>query len=208
MIGAGTRLVSHVSVGAGVSIGENCLFHAGVCIGDAVQIGHRVILQPNAVIGADGFSYVTASVGSVESARSGGKVSAQNTEILRINSAGTVVLEDDVEIGANSCVDRATLGETRIRRGTKLDNQVQIGHNITMGENCLVAAQVGIAGSTIIGDRVVMGGQAGVKDHITIGSDTIILPMTGVAGDVPERTLLVGFHGVPRKEFLNPGNAD
>ncbi len=201
-IGKNTRLVSHVSIGEDTVVGESCLFYPGAMVGDRVQIGNRVILQPNAAIGGDGFSFVTPQKGSVESARTSGKVEAQNTAILRINSIGIVVLEDDVEIGANSCVDRATLGETRIKRGTKIDNLVQVGHNVTIGENCLFAGQVGIAGSTVVGDRVVMGGQVGVGDHLKIGNDAIIAPMTGVASDVAEKTILMGFHGQPRREFL------
>lgn len=202
VVGKGTRLVSHVSIGADAVIGEDCLFHAGVAIGDRVQIGSRVIVQSNASIGSDGFSYVTAEAGSVETAKATGEIQSQNTEILRINSIGTVVLEDDVEIGANACVDRATLGETRIRRGSKIDNQVQVAHNVTMGENCLLAAQVGIAGSARIGDRVVMGGQAGIRDHITVGNDVVVVAKSGATSDVPDKTILIGLQGMPRKDFL------
>ncbi len=202
IIGKGTRLVSHVSVGADGVIGDDCTLFPGVYVGDRVRLGNRVIIQANASIGNDGYSYVTEEVGSVETARKTGKIEAQNAKIIRINSIGTVVLEDEVEIGANACVDRATLGETRIQRGTKIDNLVQVAHNVTIGQNCLITSQVGIAGSAKIGDRVVMGGQAGLKDHITIGEDVIIAPKTGVTDDVDPRTILIGFHGVPRKEFL------
>lgn len=201
-IGKGTRLVAHVSIGAEVIMGEDCLLHAGVRVGDRVRIGNRVILQPNAAIGSDGYSYVTSEIGSVESARSRGKVEAQNNRILRINSIGTVVLEDEVEIGANSCIDRATLGETRIKRGTKLDNLVQIAHNVTIGENCLIVAQTGVAGSCTIGDRSVLGGQVGVKDHTDIGEDCIILSQSGVVGNVPDKSILMGSPAIDRKQFL------
>jgi UDP-3-O-[3-hydroxymyristoyl] glucosamine N-acyltransferase len=200
-LGKGTRLVSHVSIGGNVSVGENCFFHPGVVIGDRVQIGNRVILQANAAIGSDGFSYVTAEAGSIESAKSSGKVQAQNTSIVRINSIGTVVLEDEVEIGANSCVDRATLGETRIAQGTKVDNLVQIAHNVTIDQNCLIAAQTGIAGSTKIGKGNVFAGQVGVKDHATIGQDNIFLAKTGVLNDVGDRSIIIGYKGIPRKEY-------
>jgi len=202
VIGAKTRLVSHVHVGADVQIGEQGLFYPGSVIGDRIRIGNRVILQANTSIGSDGFSYVTEEAGNVESARSSGDIKAQNSRILRINSIGTVVLEDDVEVGANACIDRATLGETRIGQGTKLDNQVQIAHNVTIGENCMIVSQVGIAGSAKIGDRVVIAGQAGIKDHTSIGDDSIILPKTGVSGDVPSKVIYMGFQGMPRKDFL------
>lgn len=201
-IGKGSRLVAQVFVGAHAEVGEDCLFHPGACVGDRVKIGHRVILQPNAAIGSDGFSFVTEEAGSVESARATGEIQAQNSRILRINSIGTVVLEDDVEIGANACIDRATLGETRIKRSTKLDNLIQIAHNVTIGENCLFAAQVGVAGSTKVGNRTVIGGQAGLPDHIQVGEDCIIMSQSGVTADVPDKSLLVGSPAVPRKEFL------
>lgn len=201
-VGKGSRFVANVSVGADVTIGENALFYAGVVVGDRVEIGNRVILQPNAAIGNDGFSFVTAELGSVESARATGQVSAQNNQIIRINSVGTVILEDDVEIGANSCVDRATLGETRIKRSTKIDNLVQIAHNVTIGQNCLFAGQVGIAGSTTVGDRVVMGGQAGLPDHVHIGEDAVIMAQSGVVADVAPKTIMAGSPAVPRRELL------
>lgn len=203
VIQSGTKLVAQVHVGAGAHVGQNCLFHPGVVVGDRVQIGHRVILQPGAVIGSDGYSFVTEEVGSVEAAKSSGKVSAQNdSTILRINSVGNVVIEDDVEIGANTCIDRATLGETRIKRGTKLDNLVQVAHNVTLGENCLIVSQVGIAGSCQIGNRVVLAGQAGLKDHITIGDDAIVLPQSGVTQNLEGKALYLGSPAMPRKEFL------
>lgn len=202
VIGPGTRLIAQVSVGADVTMGERCLLHAGVRVGDRVQLGNRVILQPNAAVGADGYSYVTPELGSVESARATGKVGAQNTAIIRINSIGTVVLEDDVEIGANSCVDRGTLGETRIKKGTKIDNLVQVAHNVTIGENCLIVAQAGIAGSTKVGNRTVMGGQVGIPDHVTIGEDCIIMSQSGISSDLPDKSIVAGSPAIPRREFL------
>jgi UDP-3-O-[3-hydroxymyristoyl] glucosamine N-acyltransferase len=202
VIGAGTRLVSHVSIGQDVRIGQLCILYAGVRVGDRVEMGNRVIIQPNAAIGSDGYSYATPEAGSVESARATGRVEAQNTQIARINSIGTVILEDEVEIGANSCIDRATLGETRIKRGAKLDNLVQVAHNVTIGENCLIVGQAGIAGSTKIGDRTVIAGQAGIPDHVTIGEDSVIMPRSGVTGDVPPKSILAGAPAIPRREFL------
>ena len=113
--------------------------------------------------------------GSVESARATGEVTSFNNELVRVNSVGNVVIEDDVEIGAGSCLDRATLGETRVGRGSKLDNLVQVGHNVTIGTNCLIVAQVGLGGSANVGHRVVLGGQSGVPDHLSIGDDALVL---------------------------------
>lgn len=202
-IAAGTVLLSHVTVGAGAVLEENCLVYPGVRIGDRVMIGNRVILHPNASIGADGFSYVTPEPGSVESARSsGGQVTAQNTRILKINSIGTVILEDDVEVGACATIDRSNLGATLVKKGTKIDNLVMIGHNNTVGENCLIVSQVGISGSCTIGDRVVVAGQAGLADHLKVGDDAIIMAKSGVMRDIGPREVVVGIPALPRRETL------
>ena len=201
-IGKGSRLIGHVTVGANVTIGEDTLLYAGVRIGDRVRVGSRVIMHPNAVIGADGFSFVTPEESSMESAMKRRAITSFNHTIIKVPSAGTVVIGDDVEIGANACVDRASMGDTVIGNHSKIDNLVQVGHNVVMGENCMVAGLVGIAGSVKIGDRVVIAGHAGIKDNISIGDDAIIMPMSGVSGSVPERTILVGGPGVPMKEFL------
>ena len=198
VIGAGTVVLDSVSIGADARVGENCLFYPGARIGERVEIGARVILQPNACIGSDGFSYVTPKPGSVETAKATGRVEARNTEIVRINSIGTVVLEDDVEIGACSTIDRATVAATRIGRNTKIDNLVMVGHNCRIGENCFICAQVGVAGSTVIGDRVVLAGQVGVADHITIGSDAVAAAGSGVGNNVPPRTVVAGFPALER----------
>jgi UDP-3-O-[3-hydroxymyristoyl] glucosamine N-acyltransferase len=121
---------------------------------------------------------------------------------MRINSLGTVVLEDDVEVGAGTTIDRATLGETRIGRGTKLDNQVMIGHNNTVGENCLIVSQVGLAGSCKIGNRVVIAGQAGLADHLTVGDDAIITAKAGVMNDVPAKEVVAGLPALPRRQTM------
>lgn len=200
-IGANTTLMSHVTVGSDVRIGEDNLYHPGVRVGDGCQLGNRVQLQPNVVIGGDGFSYVTPKAGSIETAQSsGGQAVSQNTDILKIESIGNVIIEDDVEIGANATVDRANLGPTLIKRGTKIDNLVQVGHNNTIGELCLIAAQTGISGSCQIGDRVVMGGQVGTKDHLTIGDDAILMARTAVMNDVPKGDIQAGVPGVHHRE--------
>ncbi len=201
-IGAGSALMDHVSIGAGAKVGAGCLFHAGVRLGERVVVGDRVIIQPNASIGADGFSYVTPQLGSVESAKSTGRIEAFNTDIVRINSIGTVILEDDVEVGACSAIDRGTISATVVGRNTKIDNLVMVAHNCVIGENCFICGQVGIAGSSTIGDRVVLAGQVGVADHVTIGSDSIIAAGSGVGRNVPPRSLLMGYPAVARERAL------
>lgn len=202
-IGARTTLVAGVHIGAGATIGADCLFFAGVCIGDRVRIGDRVIIKANAAIGNDGFSFQTVEPGSAELARTTGKAQPTDSEILRINSVGTVVIEDDVEIGACACVDRATLHETRIGRGTKIDNLVQIAHNVQVGQKCIVVSMAGVAGSATIGDRVVIAAQAGIPDHAKIGDDCVIMPQAGVTGSLPPRSYVGGTPAEPRKQFLN-----
>src|SRR6202162_2069034 len=196
------RLVAHVSIGSDVTIGENTLLHAGVRIGDRCQIGNRVIVQPNAAIGGDGFAYVTPEPGSIESARATGEVRAFNTELIRINSIGNVVIEDEVEIGVGTCVDRGSLGETGIGRGSKLDNLIQVGHNVTIGTNCLIVAQLGLGGSSKIGHRAVIGGQAGLPDHLTIGEDALIQAQAGITNHVPARGIVIGSPAESKRDFL------
>jgi UDP-3-O-[3-hydroxymyristoyl] glucosamine N-acyltransferase len=202
-IGAHCRLVSNVNVGADVTIGDHTLLHAGVCVGDRSEIGSRVIVQPNATIGGDGFAFVTREPGSVESVRKTGEVRHFNTEIIRIHSLGNVVIEDDVEIGSGTCIDRGTLGETRIGRGSKLDNLIQVGHNVVTGSNCLIVSQVGLGGSSSLGDRVVIGGQSGVPDHVTLGDDAVIHARSGIIGSVPEKAAMMGIPAVPLRQFMD-----
>jgi UDP-3-O-[3-hydroxymyristoyl] glucosamine N-acyltransferase len=204
VIGTGCRLISNVSIGAEVSIGNQTLLHAGVFVGDRCEIGNHVIIQPNATVGGDGFSFVTPEPGSVESVRPNKKteVTSFNYEIVRVNSIGNVVIEDHVEIGAGACIDRGTLGETRIGSGSKLDNLVQVGHNVTIGRNCLIAGLAGLAGSSKVGDRVVMGGQSGLPDHMEVGDDAVIWAQAGVAGNVPAKQAVGSTPAVPLREFL------
>jgi UDP-3-O-[3-hydroxymyristoyl] glucosamine N-acyltransferase len=191
-IGAGTVALAHVTVGADSVIGRDCLFHPGVRIGDRVVIGDRVILQHNVSLGADGFSYAGPAPGEHPAGPDAGA-------LTRINSLGTVILGDDVEVGANSAIDRATLAATRIGRNTKIDNLVQIGHNAEIGENCLICGMTGISGSVQIGDRVVLAGGVGVADHVTIHSDAMIAAGSGVVSDVPAKGEMFGYPAVPRK---------
>jgi UDP-3-O-[3-hydroxymyristoyl] glucosamine N-acyltransferase len=201
-IGAGTRLLSHVTVGADAVLGADCLLHAGVRIGERCVLGERVIVQANAVVGSDGFGFVTPEKGSIESARENeGRVLARNTGITRINSIGHVIVGDDCEIGAGTCIDRGTLAATRIGRGTKIDNLVQIAHNCTVGENCLIAGMVGLSGSVSIGNRVVLAGNVGVADRVQIGDDAIIMAKSGVGQHVPAREIWGGAPARPRGEI-------
>jgi UDP-3-O-[3-hydroxymyristoyl] glucosamine N-acyltransferase len=199
-LGKGTVVMAQATVGAHVAIGEDCLIHPGARIGDRCRLGNRVILHQNASIGADGFSYVTPQSGSGESALQTGVVTVFNTEIFKIESIGWVELGDDVEIGANSCIDRGTLGPTSIGAGTKIDNLVQIAHNCAIGKNCLIAGAVGVAGSTRLGDRVVLAGGVGVKDHVSIGDDAIITAASGVGRNVPPREIWGGYPARPIKQ--------
>jgi UDP-3-O-[3-hydroxymyristoyl] glucosamine N-acyltransferase len=202
IIGDRTRIVSHASIGANVVLGRKCLVHAGVRIGDRSEIGNRVIIQPNAVIGGDGFAFVTPERGSVEDVRAKKQINSFNTEIVRINSIGNVVIEDDVEIGSGSCIDRGTMGETRIGQGTKLDNLIQVGHNATIGRNCMVVALVGLGGSSQLGDRVVMGGQSGLPDHMSVGDDSVVYAQSGITENIPPRELVGGSPAVPLRDAL------
>lgn len=179
VIGARARIAAHVSIDAGVVIGDDALILPGVRIGHHVQVGDRFIAQPNAVIGGDGFSFVTPEKSRVEAVRETraqtGTVAGADTshQWERIHSLGAVIVGDDVEIGSNAAIDRGTIRATRIGSGTKLDNMVHIGHNVVIGENCLLCGQVGIAGSSVIGSRVVLAGRVAVNDNIFIGDDVI-----------------------------------
>lgn len=196
-IGARARIAEHVSIGAGAVLGEDALVLAGARISARVTIGARFIAQPGCVIGGDGFSFVTETTSRAEMARAAlgdpDTMAATATQPwLRIHSLGAVTVGDDVEIGANSSVDRGTIRDTRIGRGTKLDSLVQVGHNAVIGEDCLLCGQVGIAGSTRIGNRVVLGGQAGVVDNLVVGDDVVIAAGTLVLSNVPEGRVMMG----------------
>ncbi len=193
-IGAGARIASHVSIGADTVIGRDALIHAGVRIAHGVTIGARVIVNPGAVIGGDGFSFVTPEKSGVEEIREtlGERQAIREQHWTRIHSLGGVELGDDVEIGANAAIDRGTIRATRIGRGTKVDSLVQVGHNVTVGEDCLLCGLVGIAGSARIGNRVVLGGQVGVSDNIFVGDDVIAGGATKIFTNAPAGRVLLG----------------
>jgi UDP-3-O-[3-hydroxymyristoyl] glucosamine N-acyltransferase len=176
MVGARTLLRANVTLYEGVWLGEDCLLHAGCALGSGSRVGDRVTLHPGVVIGADGFGYVAGEDGRPE----------------KFPQIGRVVVEDDVEIGANTTVDRGSLGETRIGRHTKIDNLVQIGHNCRIGEGVIVVAQVGLAGSTTLERGAIVMAQAGVADHLTIGERAFVGPQSGIHKDVPAGGRVVG----------------
>lgn len=198
VIGPGARIASHVSIAESARIGSDALILQGVRIGARVTIGDRFICQPGAVIGGDGFSFVTPEKSGVEEIREtlGVRSSHHPQGWTRIHSLGSVVIGDDVELGANVCIDRGTIRDTEIGSGTKLDNLVHIGHNVTVGRDCLLCGQVGIAGSARIGDRVVLAGQCGVNDNIFVGDDVIAGGATKIFTNAPAGRVLLGYPAV------------
>lgn len=183
-IGKGTIIYPNVFVGKNTSIGENCLIYPNVTVRENVFIGNNVIIHAGAVIGSDGFGYVF-----------------EGGMHQKIPQVGGVIIEDNVEIGSNVTIDRATIGNTIIGKGTKIDNLVQIGHNVTIGKNVILVAQVGIAGSSTIGDGVILGGQVGVADHTTIEAGTMIGAKGGAMGEM-KRNIYSGILPMPHREWL------
>jgi len=184
-VGAGTTLYPGVVLYDDVTVGQNCVLHANATVREGCRLHDRVILQPSAIIGSDGFGFAP-----------------DGDRYYKIPQVGIVILEDDVEIGSCSCVDRAALGETVIRRGTKLDNVVQIGHNVDIGEDCILVAQSGIAGSSKIGNHCTFGGQAAVAGHLTVGDNVMIGGRGGATGNVAPNQILSGVPLMPHKEWL------
>jgi UDP-3-O-[3-hydroxymyristoyl] glucosamine N-acyltransferase len=185
-VGARTVVHPHVTLYPDVTVGEDCVIHSGVHVREGCRLGDRVIVQNGAVIGGDGFGFARGPEGRYE----------------KIPQVGVVVVEDDVEIGSNVAIDRAALKETRIGRGTKIDNLVQIGHSVVIGRDSVLAGQVGIAGSTKVGDRVTLAGQVGVVGHITIGDDVIATAQTGVPSSLEAGTVISGSPGIENRAWL------
>ncbi len=176
VLGNRVRIHANVTIYDNVTIDDDSEIHSGVAIRENSIVGKRVIIHNNAVIGSDGFGFAKD----------------EDRRWLKIPQVGRVVIEDDVEIGANTTIDRASTGETRIKRGAKFDNLVQIGHSCVVGEDALLCAQVGLAGISRVGDRVILTGQVGIGGHITVGDDAILYPQSGVPNDVAPGAILVG----------------
>ncbi len=182
-IGRGTVVHPLAFVGEDSRLGQDCLIYPGAVIRERCYLSDRVIVHPNAVIGSDGFGYAP-----------------EKKKWRKIPQSGRVVIEDDVEIGAGVCIDRGAIGDTVVGRGSKLDNLIQVAHNVKIGEDCAFAAQSGFSGSSQIGDRVTMGGQVGMVGHITIGDDAMIAAQSGVAKSVPDKTAVFGSPARPMSE--------
>lgn len=204
VIGAGARIASHVSLAEGSIVGRNALILQGVRVGARVRIGDNFIAQPGCVIGSDGFSFVTPEKSGVENVRKslGDQGEAAQQSWTRIHSLGAVNIGNDVEIGANCAIDRGTIRDTSIGNGTKLDNLVHIGHNVQIGDDCLLCGQVGIAGSSRIGNRVVMAGQCGVNDNIFVGDDVIAGGATKIFTNAPAGRVLLGYPAVKMETHI------
>ena len=204
IVGDNTKILANGYIGNNANIGKNCFFHPGVNIGDRVQVGDDCILHHGVSLGADGFSFVTENPNNIEQARQDGEIKEGNANqvIFKIPSIGSVIIGKNVEIGANTTIDRGTIENTIIGDNTKIDNLVMIGHNCRIGKGCMIVSQVGIAGSSVIGDRVVIAGQVGIADHINIGNDCILAAQAGVSKSFPEKSIVIGSPAVPRKEFI------
>lgn len=194
-VGPNARLAAQVTIGAGATIGTDASLREGVRIGAGVTIGDRFTAQPGAVVGGDGFSFVTPEESTIERVRDTlgdqGDITAQS--YARIHSLGSVTIGDDVELGSNACIDRGTVRDTKIGNGCKFDNLAQIGHNVEIGNDCLICAQVGIAGSSKIGNNVVLGGQTGVSDNVFVGDNAITGGATKVLANVPAGRVMLGY---------------
>jgi UDP-3-O-[3-hydroxymyristoyl] glucosamine N-acyltransferase len=191
VIGAGTRIgrntVIHpgVVISEDVTIGDDCEIHANVTIRERITIGNRVIIHSGSVVGTDGFGYRW-----------------DGTQHKKVPQIGTVIIEDDVEIGSCVCIDRAKFSSTRVGRGTKIDNLVQVAHNVQTGPHCIIVGQAGMAGSVTLGAGVVLGGQCAVRDHVTMGDGSMVAACSGVAEDVDPKTIVSGLPALPHRQTL------
>jgi len=185
-IASGVRIMPNVTIYDGVIIGEDSVIHSGVSILANCEIGKRCMIQNNSTIGSDGFGYAKD----------------ENKHWLKIPQTGRVVLEDDVEIGANTAIDSASVGETRIRRGAKIDNLVQIGHSCSVDEDALICAQTGLAGSSHIGKRVILTGQVGIAGHLKVGDDVVITAKSATSHDVEPGKIISGIPAFDNRDWL------
>ena len=184
-IGAGTILHAGVYFGDDVTVGKKCQFFPHVTVRERITIGDRVIIHANSVLGTDGFGYRW-----------------DGSRHAKIPQIGAVIIEDDVEIGSCVCIDRAKFGVTRVGRGTKIDNLVQVAHNVIIGPHCIIAGQAGLAGSVTMGAGVALGGQCAVRDHVTLGDGAMVAACAGVAEDVPPKTAVGGIPSKNNRQFL------
>lgn len=186
-VGDYTKVYEHVFIGDGAKVGSHCIIYPGVRIYPGMEIGDNVIIHANAVIGSDGFGFAPLEDGTWK----------------KIEHTGNVIIEDDVEIGANVCVDKSQMGSTVIRKGTKIDNLCQVAHNVEIGRNTVMAAQTGIAGSAKLGEHCIVGGQVGIAGHITLADNTTIAAQSGIMGNIKEEgQTLMGTPAFPLKQFL------
>lgn len=184
VIGDNVTIYSNVAILNDVEVGDDSIIYPNVTIRERCKIGKRNILHAGAVIGSDGFGYYKKS----------------DKTYKKIPQIGIVVLEDDVEIGANTCIDRASIGETRIKKGSKIDNLVQIAHNVVIGENCAISGQTGFAGSTKVGDNVIIAGQVGFADHLTIEDDVVVMAQSGVSHNLKKGKVYFGYPAMEVRE--------
>jgi UDP-3-O-[3-hydroxymyristoyl] glucosamine N-acyltransferase len=185
VIGDNTQIYPHVVIGEGASVGNDCIIYPNVTIYYACKVGNRCILHAGCVIGADGFGFAPTPNG-----------------YNKIPQIGIAELEDDVEIGANTCVDRSTMGHTVVRKGVKLDNLVQIAHNVEVGEHTVISAQTGIAGSSKLGAWCMLGGQSGVSGHLTVGNKVSFGAKTGALSNIPDGEAMMGYPAIGYRNFL------
>ena len=185
-IAAGVRIFPNATIYDGVKIGEDSVIHAGVAIRENCQVGARCIIHNNTTVGSDGFGYAKD----------------EQRRWLKIPQVGRVVLEDDVEIGANTAIDCASVGETRIKSGAKIDNLVQIGHSCTVEEDALVCSQTGLAGSSVIGKRVILAGQVGIAGHLRVGDDVVITAKSATSHDVEDGKIISGIPAFENRDWL------
>lgn len=192
VVGAGARVASrgklhpNVTLYDGVSVGEGSVLHSGVSVRENCEIGRNCIIHNNSTIGSDGFGYAKD----------------EEKHWLKIPQVGRVVIEDDVEIGANTAIDRASVGESRIKRGAKIDNLVQIGHSCTVDEDALICAQTGLAGSSVIGKRVILAGQVGIAGHLKVGDDAVLTAKSATSHDIEPGKVISGIPGFDNKDWL------
>lgn len=185
-VASGVRIMPNVTLYDGVSVGENTVIHSGVSIRENCEVGRNCIIHNNSTIGSDGFGYAKT----------------EEKHWLKIPQTGRVVIEDDVEIGANTAIDCASVGETRIRRGAKIDNLVQIGHSCTVDEDALICSQTGLAGSSHIGKRVILTGQVGIAGHLKIGDDAVFTAKSGISHDVEPGKIMSGIPAFENRDWL------